>query len=450
MAAAHKLEKAKEAGELISYDLFEKDESLGGKIKTKRENGFLIELGPDSYLARKESMTTLAKQVGIDDILFNNTGQSYVLKGNSLLPIPGGAIMGVPTELQPFITTRLLSPIGKLRAAADFVYPRFTSKDEDISLGHFFRRRLGNEVVDRMIEPLLSGIYAGNLDKLSLKATFPEFQKIERRYGSLIRGIKSSRPKKKTNQTVDGQTRGMFATFRGGLGSLVEAIEEQLDPNAIHKNSKLISIDKEKSTFQLHFSDGEVRGYDSVIVTTPPNVTSQLLHTYPYFDYLQEMESTTVATVAMALKKENIIERHEGTGFVVPKNSNYTITACTWTHKKWEHSTPSGYALLRAYVGRAGDSAIVSRSDEEIVSAVMHDLKQLMSIKGKPEFFYIQRWQKSMPQYNVGHTYRLAKIKEDIARNLPGLYLAGAGYGGIGLPDCIDQGEKAVEQIVNS
>ncbi|MFC0473668.1 protoporphyrinogen oxidase [Halalkalibacter kiskunsagensis] len=449
LAAAQKLEKARKNGEHITYDLFEKSGVLGGKIKTERVNGFVIELGPDSYLARKESMTRLAKEVGLEDeLLSNDTGQAYVLKGETLHPIPGGAIMGIPTEIKPFLTTSLLSPIGKLRAAGDFFHPRITVKDEDISLGNFFRRRLGNEVVDSLIEPLLSGIYAGNLDKLSLKATFPQFQQVEQKHGSLIRGMKGSRAKQTQPQSEPVKEKGMFLTFRKGLGSFVEAIEAQLDANVIHKNSDLTKMFKRDGQFHLEFANGETKLYDHVIMTTPPKVTADILQDYPYFAYLHDMEATTVATVAMAYKKDKVTIPYDGTGFVVSKKSNHAITACTWTHKKWQHSTPEGYALLRAYVGRAGDSAIVSRNDEEILSAVLYDLKQVISIEGKPEFFFIKRWQEAMPQYNVGHTFKMSKIKEDIARNLPGLYLAGGGYEGIGLPDCIDQAEVVVERIL--
>ncbi|GAE35124.1 protoporphyrinogen oxidase [Halalkalibacter akibai] len=448
LAAARKLERAKEQGFNLEYDLYEKSSQLGGKIQTERKNGFVIERGPDSYLARKESMTRLAKDVGIeDDLLPNDTGQAFVLKGDRLYPIPGGAIMGIPTEIKPFIYTQLLSPLGKLRAATDFVYPSFTAKDEDISLGHFFRRRLGNEVVDNLIEPLLSGIYAGNLDKLSLKATFPQFQQVEQKHGSLIRGMKASRAKQgpKVEKT---KSKGMFLTFRNGLQSFVEAIESKLEAGSVHKNSHITKIYKQDNQLHLLFKDGSIQTYDDVIVTTPPKITAALLVDYPYFSYLNDMETTTVATVAMAYKEDRITIPHDGTGFVVSKKSNHAITACTWTHKKWKHSTPPGYGLLRAYVGRPGDSAIVSRSDEEIVKAVLYDLRQVMEIEGDPEFFVVTRWQEAMPQYNVGHTFKISKIKEDLARNLPGIHLAGGGIEGIGLPDCIDQGEAAVERIL--
>ncbi|MCM3762646.1 protoporphyrinogen oxidase [Alkalihalobacillus oceani] len=445
LAAAYRLEQV----EGIEYQLYEKTDRLGGKIQTELVDGFVIERGPDSFLARKESMSRLAREVGMEgELLANDTGQAYVLKGEQLYPIPGGAVMGIPTEIKPFLSTPLFSAAGKLRAARDLFLSPTLKANEDISLGHFFRRRLGDEVVDHLVEPLLSGIYAGDLNKLSLKATFPHFQQLEQKHGSLIRGIKATRaPQPKA---MDKKSKGMFLSFRQGLESFVHAIEQQLTPAAVRKNADISFIRKEGERYLIGLADGTIESFDHIIMTTPPHVTARLLSAYPYFDYLREMEATTVATVALAFKEEAVNNPYEGTGFVVSKKSPYTITACTWTHKKWQHSAPLGYALLRSYVGRPDDSSIVERSDEEIVETVLHDLKQIMEIEGQPEFFRVTRWRQSMPQYHVGHTFKIAKIKEDVARNLPGLHLCGAAFEGVGLPDCIDQGEAAVARIVQN
>ncbi|WP_017728655.1 protoporphyrinogen oxidase [Halalkalibacterium ligniniphilum] len=450
LAAAHALHQKKhEQGFPLDYVLIEGCERLGGKIQTDRTDGFVIERGPDSFLARKTSMSKLAKAVGLEnDLLHNDTGQAYILKGASLHPIPGGAIMGIPTELGPFLKTNLFSPLGKIRAASDFFIPPITDENEDISLGHFFRRRLGNEVVDQLIEPLLSGIYAGNLDKLSLQATFPNFQQLEKKYGGLIRGMKKTRGTKKKPEDQSEKKQGMFLTFRYGLQSFVDAIENHLDADSIWKGNPVVSIRKERETFLLTFQNGSIERFDEVIVTTPPHITAKMLDAYPYYQYLKEMEATSVATVALAFRKEAVHNPYDGTGFVVSRNSPQTITACTWTHKKWSHSTPEGFALLRCYIGRPGDSEIVDKSDEEIVSVVLRDLKGIMDIEGEPLFHLVTRWKEAMPQYHVGHVFQINKMKEDTARHLPGLYLAGAGFDGVGLPDCIDQGQQVVEQIV--
>ncbi|MBM0064136.1 protoporphyrinogen oxidase [Alkalicoccobacillus gibsonii] len=450
LAAAFEIEKSNQRGETeLDYQVIEGSNRLGGKIQTHRRDGFVIEAGPDSYLKRKTSMTTLIEEVGLkDDLTTNDTGQSFILKGTSLYPIPAGAVMGVPTEITPFIKTGLFSPLGKVRALGDFVIPKTMGPNEDISLGHFFRKRLGNEVVDHLIEPLLSGIYGGDMDKLSLKATFPHFQQMEETNRSLIKGIKKSRPKTPKKADVPKKKEGMFQTLKHGIESLVEAVADKLDPESIHLNQNVKSITKSGSGFTLQYEDGVEDVFDYVIVTTPPPVTAKLLSHYPYFDYFKQMEMTSIATVAMVFPEEAVVQAEEGTGFVVSRKSGYTITACTWTSKKWRHTTPAGKVILRCYVGRPGHSDIVRKSDEEIIQTVLNDLAHVIEIKEKPDFYYVSRW--SNPQYQVGHTFKLDKMKEDVEAFLPGLQVAGAGLAGVGLPDCIDQGKACAKEIMDS
>ncbi|MED4122384.1 protoporphyrinogen oxidase [Halalkalibacterium halodurans] len=446
LAAAWALQKARKQMP-IEYELIEASAQLGGKIQTDVTEGFVIERGPDSYLARKESMTRLAREVGLEgELVRNDTGQAYILKNDQLYPIPGGAIMGIPTAIGPFIRSRLFSSIGKLRAAQDLVIPSFTHENEDVSLGYFFRKRLGDEVVDQLIEPLLSGIYAGDLDTLSLQATFPQFQQLEAKYGSLIRGIKASKGKQSQSQV--GKKQGMFLTFRRGLQSFIETIEQHLDEKAIRKKTEVRFCEREGKRYRLTFNDGTVQTYDHVILTTPPYVTGRLLEPYVDVDYMREMKATTVATVAMAFKSEDLHIPYEGTGFVVPRKSRYEITACTWTHKKWRHTTPEGHALVRCYVGKPGSESIVHETDEAIVEQVQKDLDQIMTVKREPLFYKVTRWKKAMPQYEVGHRYKLEKVRQELKKAMPGIILAGAGFDGIGLPDCIDQGEAAVATVL--
>ncbi|MFA9458866.1 protoporphyrinogen oxidase [Halalkalibacter sp. AB-rgal2] len=448
LAAACHLEQAIARGANIEYDLYEATNRLGGKIRTEYRNGFIIERGPDSFLARKQSMARLAKEIGMEDeLLANDTGQAFILKGETLHPMPEGAVMGIPTQLKPFLKTGLLSPIGKVVALKDLMLPPVTESDEDISLGHFFRRRLGDEVVDHLIEPLLSGIYAGDLDRLSLKSTFPQFQKMEEEHGSLIKGISKQRAKNQTFTKSNEKKQGMFLSFKRGLESFVDGIEAYLQNGRIYKNAHINEIVKTENSYNVHLMNNS-RRYDAVIVSTPAPVAGQLFNDDQHFSYLNEMKATSVATVAMAFREEQVILPYDGTGFVVSKKGNHVITACTWTHKKWKHTAPEGYALLRAYVGRPNDSNIVDQSDEQIVKAALDDLKTITHIEGEPEFFYVTRWKEAMPQYEVGHSFKVEKLTEDIEKLYPGAYLAGGAYKGIGLPDCIDQGEAAAKDAL--
>ncbi len=450
LTAAYYLQKeAREKGLDIKCTLLEASHRLGGKVQTVERDGFVIERGPDSFLARKKSASRLVNEVGLGDKLVNNTaGKSYVLVNGKLHPMPGGSIMGIPTQIGPFITTGLFTPFGKLRAAMDFVLPR-TPDEGDQSLGQFFRRRLGDEVVENLIEPLLSGIYAGDIDQLSLMSTFPQFYQVEQKYRSLILGMKQTTPPKpKPSGETNSAPKGQFLTVTSGLQSFIDAIEAKLEPGTVFKGIKVECIEKQSSHYVIKLNNGKEITADSVVVATPHHVTQSIFNQYSFFDSFKEMPSTSVATVAMAFPEEAIKKDIDGTGFVVSRNNDYIITAVTWTHKKWPHTTPEGKVLLRCYVGKAGDEAIVDQSDEEIVKVVLDDLNKTMNITDQPEFSIVTRWKDAMPQYTVGHKDRIESVKKNVAEQLPGVFLAGSSYEGLGLPDCIDQGEEAVNKVL--
>lgn len=450
LSAAYYLQKIANENNLpIDVKLIEATHRLGGKMQTVVRDGYTIERGPDSFLARKTSVIKLAKEVGMDDqLVHNSTGKSYVLSNERLYSMPGGSIMGIPTELGPFVTTGLFSVSGKLRAAADLILPK-SEDGKDQSLGQFFRRRLGDEVVENLIEPLLSGIYAGDIDQLSLMSTYPQFYQVEQQYRSLILGMKkTASPPQPKKQEPNGKSKGAFLTFKTGLQSFAEAIEAKLDPDSILKGHRVSKIYKTGNQYDIYLNNGETLIFDSIIMATPHKITQLIFKQYAFFDPFKNVPSTSVATVALAFPKEAIKKDINGTGFVVSRNSDYTITACTWTHKKWEHSTPEGKVLLRCYVGRAGDEAIVDLSDDQIIKIVLDDLNKTMDITMEPEFAVITRWNNAMPQYIVGHKQRLETIRKHVAEELPGVFLAGASYEGIGVPDCIDQGEAAVRHVL--
>ncbi len=450
MTTAFYLQKAIQENDLpIEIKLIEASHRLGGKMQTVVRDGFTIERGPDSFLARKTSIIKLAKEVGMDHQLVpNSTGKSYVLVNDKLHPMPGGSIMGIPTEVGPFITTDLFSILGKLRAAADLILPR-SERGKDQSLGEFFRRRLGNEIVENLIEPLLSGIYSGDIDQLSLMSTYPQFYEVEQKYRSLILGMRKSAPPKPKTPASKEKKNGVFLTFKTGLQSFAEAIESKLNPDSILLGYRVERIAKINDQYEIYLNNGKTLFADCLVAATPHKVTQSMFSQYSFFDPFKLVPSTSVATIALAFPKEAIKKDIDGTGFVVSRNGDYSITACTWTHKKWNHSAPEGKALLRCYVGRAGNETIVDLSDDQITKIVLDDLKKTMDIVMSPEFVVISRWKNAMPQYTVGHKQRLETIQQHIKAELPGVFLAGSSYGGVGVPDCIDQGEAAVKGVLD-
>lgn len=445
LSAAFYLHKEAEERSLpLDLALIEGEERLGGKVKTERVDGFVMEKGPDSFLERKTSAKQLALDLGLgDELVRNRIGQSYVLHQGELLPMPEGAVMGIPTRLTPFLTTGLFTASGKFRAAQDLILPR-SQQEGDISVGAFFRRRLGDEVVDHLIEPLLSGIYAGDIDRLSLKATFPHFAQMEQDHRSLILATrKNPPPRKKGNRP-----QGMFLTLKRGLESLVEAIESRLPEETVIKGNPVVRLIKEGNRYLLVLRSGRVIQADAVILSLPFPIMEPLLPVENLPKHPDPALPTSVATVILGYDGDVLPSGTDGTGFLIPREEDTTITACTWTHKKWPHTTPEGKTLIRCYVGRFGDDSIVEQSDERILNRVRSDLKRIQGIEAMPAFTRVTRWQEAMPQYTVGHTEWLEKLEEVCREKLPGLFPVGASFRGIGIPDCIDQGKQAVQDTL--
>lgn len=447
LTAAYYLQKQVKARHLpYDINLVEASPRLGGKIQTYRKDGYTIERGPDSFLARKKPAVKLAEELGITDRLVRNgTGKSYILVNDQLHPIPKGAFMGIPTHPKPFLFSGLLSSKGKLRAGLDYVLPK-GEQVTDQSLGHFFRRRFGDELVENLIEPLLSGIYAGDIDDMSLMATFPNFYKLEQTYGSLIKGLQETMPKQKPKQQKKAP--GMFYSFKGGLEVFIESLVEHLDRIKIHLHTSVDHIEKKEFGYHVLLNDGHVLKADTILMATPHMTVPQILSQYDFFDVFKDVPATSVANVALAFDQSAITRELNGTGFVVSRNSDFRITACTWTHRKWPLSTPDGKVLLRCYVGKPKDQDVVQLSDEDIVKIALDDLNKIMKISNKPEFTVVSRWQQAMPQYTVGHLERLKSVKEQMTKHLPGIFLAGSSYEGVGIPDCIHQGEKVAEDML--
>ncbi|GAQ19629.1 protoporphyrinogen oxidase [Oceanobacillus picturae] len=448
LSAAYYLQKTmKEQGLSLNIKLVEASDRLGGKIKTMKRDGFTIEQGPDSLLARKAPAAKLVEELGLhDQVIRNATGQSYILLKNKLHKMPKGTFMGVPKEIGPLLNSHLLSGKGKFRAVGERFIPK-GKQEGDQSLGEFFRRRFGNELLVNQIESLLSGIHSGDINQMSLKATYPNFYELEQKYGSVMKGLKKSMPKPaKNNQT---KASGAFFSFKNGLETMVHVLHDKLDEGTVKLKTAVDHIEKKEHGYHILLSDGDVFQADAIIMATPHFTVPKMFSQYDFFKPFQEVPSVSTANVVLAFDQSAIKRDIDGTGFLVTRNSDFRITACTWTHKKWPSTAPNGKILLRCYVGKPGDEEIVDLSDEEITDIVLRDLKKTMKIKAKPEFRVITRWKDGRPQYTVGHLERLAEIRNKAQEHIPGVYLAGCSYDGAGIPDCIEQGEKAVADVLD-
>lgn len=446
LTAAYYLQQEIELHNLPYHvQLIEKNNRLGGKIYTKEQEGFIVERGADSFLARKEPAVRLAESLGIEDQLVrNSTGQAYILVNDLLYKMPQGSFMGVPIDLEKFFESDVISEAGKHRVRQELEIPR-SNEQGDQSLGKFLRYRLGDELVENVIEPLLSGVYSSNLDEMSLLATFPNFYELEQSYGSIIKGLQKTIG---TKRAQTGKKSGQFYSFTSGLETLIGNLEADLldKIDIIYDEVEKVSKVNHKYTIQMHHQPSIEA--DVVLMTTPHQVIQQVFSEYDVFTPFADIPARSVANVALAFDESAIDSSLNGTGFVVSRNSSYRITACTWTHVKWENTTPKGNALLRAYVGKPEDQAVVTLSDDDIVDIVLNDLKRAMNLSEQPKFTTVTRWQNVMPQYSVGHQQRIRNVRTQAEQELPGVFIAGSSFEGVGIPDCIAQSEEMVMKTV--
>lgn len=437
----------------VHVTLIEAGSQWGGKITTDRvpfaDGHFIIEGGPDTFLASKPWGVALCKDLGLAERLHGtnpNKKSTYVLNKGRLLPLPEGLAMMIPSDIPSILRSRLISWLGKARMGFDFVQPA-KAFNGDESLGTFVSRRLGREAYENLIEPLMSGIYAGDGDQLSLASTFPYLRDLETKYGSLARGALQMR-KQSNGKAVQG-SRSAFLTPTTGLAEMVEALVEALKSSHadLLLNTKASNITQHYMGFEIGLEDGTKLESDFLILATPAYVSGQLLASInPQLGLmLQNIPYASTATVSLAYLLTDIPRALDGYGYVIPRREGRKALACTWTSTKFPHRAPDGYALIRVFVGRAGQE--IPWNENELLALAKEELKLTLGITAAPLVSRVFMWDKAMPQYNLGHPERLKRI-DDALQHHPDLALAGNGYRGIGIPDCIHSGEVATERIL--
>jgi oxygen-dependent protoporphyrinogen oxidase len=420
--------------------LLEADERLGGKIRTERRDRLLIDAGPDSFLSTKPAALQLIEQLGLSDSVISTLpdgGGTFILRRGQLLPLPEGITLLVPAELRAIARTPLLSPLGKARMALDYVIPARRGPADE-SIGAFVRRRVGREAFERMAEPLLSGIYAGDADQLSLLSTFPRLREMEQLYGSVIKAALAQKRQAAQRPAGSGPRRTPFVSLDGGLGQLVDALAAQLERAQVLTGTRVEAIERANGGYGLTTDSAARIDVDGVVLAAPAYAAATLLQPLdPELAHiLAGIPYVSTATVSLAFDAREIAAQQVGRGFVIPRAEGRTLTAVTWTSNKFGGRVPDGSALLRGFVGRAGDEAPASLPEDELVALVRRELREILGITAAPSGAWVFRWPRSLPQYTLGHQERLAAISAHL-RDLPRLVLTGAAYRGIGIPDCI-------------
>lgn len=448
LSAAFTLEKQRRKNpESIEYSLYESQPMFGGVLRTEEVDGCQIEAGPDSFLTEKPWAADLCRELGLgDQLVGSNDAQrkTYILVNGQLVEIPDGLMFMVPTKLLPTVLSPLFGVSTKIRMAREWFHPpRKAEADESVSA--FVERHYGSEMVDRLADPLLSGVYGGHADQLSIRAVMPRFAEMEANHGSLGRAMLAARRKMRLSKSASGP---LFTSLSGGMQQMTDALRARLPVASLAPSRQALSLNPQATQWQVSFAQG-TRNFDAVILAVPAHVSAMLLRSAnpPLASELNEINYTSSITINLAYPQNVRESLPAGFGFLVPRSQGRRMLACTFVHTKFPHRAPPGRALLRCFMAASSNEEL-RQSDDRIVNVIREELRDILGLSAEPLFARVYRWDRAMAQYGVGHLERLARI-EKYRNTTAGLFLAGNAYKGIGVPDCIRSGSEAAASVLN-
>ena len=455
LAAAHRLiELSNRDQRPLDLVLFEAGARLGGVIGTRRIAGYRAETGADSFITNKAWGVDLCRRLGIEDRLIptdERYRRSLVLHRGKPVPVPDGFQLLAPVDVAAVLRSPLFSWPGKLRMALESIVPRRASAGDE-SLASFVRRRFGREALDRLVQPLVGGIYTADPERLSLRATMPRFLDMEREHGSLIRALRRERASGANDDpTASGARYGLFTAPAGGISELIDTLARRVEQGAaVRLDTEVQSIipEPEGRGYILELPFGARDSFDAVVVAVPAHRAGPLLAPFAprAAEALGRIDYASTAIVVTGHRLSDIRHPLEAFGIVVPAVEKRKILAVSFTSRKFPGRAPEGCVQLRTFVGGAMQPALMQLSDADLTALVRAELESVLGLTWKPDFTLVARWMRSMPQYHVGHLDLVATIERELAA-FPRLALAGNAYQGVGIPDCIHSGEQAAERV---
>ncbi len=448
LSAAYTIDEKRQSGTPVEYVLFEASPRLGGVLITERVDGCLVEGGPDSFLTEKPWAADLCNKIDLGDQLIGSNDlarKTYIVARGKLVEIPDGLMFMVPTKIIPTVRSPLFSLGTKLRMAVEwFRPPRQASEDETVA--EMVKRHYGSEMVELLADPLLCGIYGGDASQLSVRAVLPRFADMESKHGSLGRAMLKARKKK--NAAADAPTRPVFTSLKDGMQQMTDALISRLDANAIKKSTTVLSVIRQNNGWTV-CAGYQTDHFDAVIIAIPAHAAADILQGVDenLCRDLGEIQYSSSVTVTLGYDEKVRRALPPGFGFLVPRSEGHHLLAATFVHNKFPYRAPDSRALVRCFLGGARDEEILQASDKEIQRIVRNELRHIIALSADPLFARVFKWKSAMAQYSVGHLERLQRI-EGRRQTLSGLALAGNGYNGIGVPDCIRSGAEAAGKIL--
>ncbi len=448
LSAAFTLEQRRRTGVPLEYVLYESSSRLGGVISTERVDGCVVEAGPDSFLTEKPWAADLCRELGLGDQLIGSNDaerKTYILLKGRLVPIPDGLMFMVPTRILPVVFSRLFSLVTKFRMAQEWFHsPASSSKDE--SVAKFVERHYGSELVERLADPLLSGVYGGDSSQLSVRAVLPRFAEMEASHGSLGRAMLAAR--KKIAHPSSGSPRPLFTSLKDGMHQMTNALAARLSAPSIRLGTPVQQL-KFKEDGWMVSAAGARELFDSLIIATPAHTAAAILQSVStdLANELRGIQYTSSITVTLGYGHSVRSSLPPGFGLLVPHSEGRRLLAATFVHNKFSHRAPEDRALIRCFFGGSRNEEILQLHEDEILRIAREELRQILGIDAEPLFTRVYKWKAAMAQYTVGHLERLNRI-DRLREQLPGLALAGNAYRGIGVPDCVHSGKQAAEQAL--
>jgi protoporphyrinogen/coproporphyrinogen III oxidase len=448
LSAAYTIEEKRRSGTPVEYVLFESKPRLGGVLFTERVDGCLVEAGPDSFLTEKPWAADLCTRLGLGDQLIGSNDaarKTYILVKNKLVVMPDGLMFMVPTKIVPTVLSPLFSVRTKLRMATEWFHPKRRASDDE-TVAEMIERHYGPEMVEVLADPLLSGVYGGEATQLSVRAVLPRFADMESKHGSLGRAMLSAR--KKMAAAPKSPARPLFTSLKNGMQQMTDALVASLDPNALKTSVPVELLVRELNGWTVS-AGYQSDQFDAVIIATPTPAAASVLQgaNDKLSAELRSIQYSSSVTVTLGYDDKVRRALPPGFGFLIPRSAGRRMLAATFVHNKFPHRAPADRAIIRCFLGGARDEQILESSEEEILQIVRDELEQIISLRSEPLFARVYKWRSAMAQYSVGHLERLQRI-ETLRQNLPGLALAGNGYNGIGVPDCVRSGTEAASKIL--
>ncbi len=448
LSAAYTLEEKRQSGTPVEYVLFESSPRLGGVLVTDHVDGCIVEAGPDSFLTEKPWAADLCGKIGLGDQLIGSNDserKTYILARGKLVVMPDGLMFMVPTKILPTVFSPLFSVRTKMRMAAEWFHPPHKAT-EDETVAQMVERHYGSEMVDLLADPLLSGVYGGEATQLSVRAVLPRFADMESKHGSLGRAMLSAR--RKMGAATKAPARPLFSSLKDGMQQMVDALVGCLDADSLKTSALVQSMIRQNNGWTVS-AGYQTDHFDAVIIAIPTHAAAAVLRAADenLARDLREIQYSSSVTVTLGYDEKVRASLPPGFGFLVPRSEGRRMLAATFVHNKFPHRAPDNRAIVRCFLGGARDEQILQVNEAGILEIVRSELRQIVGLAAEPLFQRVYKWKSAMAQYSVGHLERLQRI-EALRQKLPGLALAGNGYSGIGVPDCVRSGTEAAGKIL--